>query len=419
MARRRRLADKGCIVPGVVVALVSLLSLLALPSASVPAQTVGTSSSTSVPADESPGPVPDSARLDASDAASGASIRIVLDAVPDSHQDFQFSGCEIGTGCSTFSLDDDADPTLGRMLEATGLRSGTYTITQAAVLGWSLTELSCDTGETVDLAARQVTIALSDGEATTCTFTNRSTSITIVQETQPDAAHDFAYRGCRVGASCADFSLDDDADPTLPSSASWGVQPGTYTVSQILDALTVWVLGVECNIPVTYENPYRVRMTVAAGQQVTCTFYNRLVNDDFEHAMVLSGRTGGQFEASNEGATTQPGEVTVRNGVDEGGASVWFRLDLPIEDPFKTYYLHLTVCGDAPFAGTARVSGEQWLPALSAGSRVSNCVSSGGIRLNYPGGGYGVTQMMVAVRSLDGAAGDFELSWHMTEAGGI
>lgn len=48
-----------------------------------------------------------------------------------------------------------------------------YTITQSATAGWDLFQLSCNTGETVSLASRQVTIVLTPGEQVVCTFSNR------------------------------------------------------------------------------------------------------------------------------------------------------------------------------------------------------------------------------------------------------
>ena len=55
------------------------------------------------------------------------------------------------------------------------------------------------------------------GEAVTCTYTNTQRgTITVIKDTVPDAAQDFAYTtpALAAGALAAGFSLDDDADAT-------------------------------------------------------------------------------------------------------------------------------------------------------------------------------------------------------------
>ena len=202
------------------------------------------------------------------------SIRIVEDALPDAPQDFSFTGCQ-GAGCGPFVLDDDADPALSNSLTASGLAPGTYTITQSETAGWPLEFLSCNTGETVNLENRTVTLTLGATEFTRCTFTNRSNGIKIVQNTDPDDSTDFGYTGC-LGSSCGHFDLDDDDDPALPNSTSAAaLAPGVYTITQ--DAVPGYEL-----LDLTCDNNAEVnlvdrRVTIFLdGTQVTnCTFSNR------------------------------------------------------------------------------------------------------------------------------------------------
>ena len=93
-------------------------------------------------------------------------IKVVLDAVPNSSQDFAFSG-DIGS----FILDDDNNNAHPRSRTVT-LSPGTYDVTQGAVSGWSLTGLSCNTGETTNISTRTATIDLAAGENVICTFTD-------------------------------------------------------------------------------------------------------------------------------------------------------------------------------------------------------------------------------------------------------
>ncbi len=203
-------------------------------------------------------------------------IRIVLDADPRGPQDFNFQGCLVSAGCSSFSLDDDTDPTLSNTLTAPAIPVGTYTITQAAVPEWDLTVLTCDTGESVDLAARRVTIQLAATERVTCTFSVRSASITIVQDTSPDLGQDFSFTGC-LGGGCAPFELDDDTDPALPRSVTGGgLAPATYTITQTSPGANWPLQSLTCDSQETVDlAARRVTISLAAGEHVTCTFTNK------------------------------------------------------------------------------------------------------------------------------------------------
>jgi len=97
---------------------------------------------------------------------TNGNITIVLNAQPDSAQDFAFTG-DLGP----FTLDEDADGTNSNS-KTVSLAPGTYQVTQSAVTGWSLTGLSCNTGETTDINNRKVTINLASSENVICTFTD-------------------------------------------------------------------------------------------------------------------------------------------------------------------------------------------------------------------------------------------------------
>ncbi len=85
-------------------------------------------------------------------------------------QDFSYT--TTGSGLSSFSLDDDADGTLDSTETFDDLLPGTYTVTETAASGWSLTGLVCDPVEATSTATRTATITLTGGEDVTCTFTN-------------------------------------------------------------------------------------------------------------------------------------------------------------------------------------------------------------------------------------------------------
>ncbi|MBI2600716.1 hypothetical protein HYW42_02075 [Candidatus Daviesbacteria bacterium] len=98
-------------------------------------------------------------------------IIIKKDSIPDDAQDFAFTR-SFGTN---FSLDDDTDNTLSNTATFSTVESGSYTVTENEVGGWSLTGLSCqdpDNGSSINLTERTATIDLDAGETITCTFTN-------------------------------------------------------------------------------------------------------------------------------------------------------------------------------------------------------------------------------------------------------
>jgi len=257
-----------------------------------------------------------------------ASITLVQQTVPDgSQQDFSFQGCQGGCGAA-FPLDDDPASATPGTASGTGLVPGTFVVTQAAVTGWTLSSLVCDTGEVIDLANRRATITLGPTEHATCTWTNTSASIAIVQDSVPDEAQDYVYTGC-LGAGCSTFSLDDDANATLPRQVRGeGLAPGTYTLTQAAVAGRE-LSALVCNTGESINLANRqATVTLTAGEQVVCTFSNRLAppaNDDFANAQVLNGAsgttTGTTVNATRETREPVPGLNPTR--------SVWYRWQAP------------------------------------------------------------------------------------------
>jgi N-acetylglucosamine-6-sulfatase len=119
-------------------------------------------------------------RAEGRSTASG-SIRIVVDAIPNSTRNFSYSG-DLGS----FQLDDDSDATLPRA-RTFSRAPGAYTVTQADDPRWSLTAISCNSSQTVDLANRRVTVNLTANASVECTFTN--------VRRQPDAMIAFVSGG--------------------------------------------------------------------------------------------------------------------------------------------------------------------------------------------------------------------------------
>jgi hypothetical protein len=163
-------------------------------------------------------------------------ISIVKDAVPDGPQDFGFTAT--GLSPAAFSLDDDADPTLSDQRVFSGLLPGTYGVSKDAdPAGWQLTDLVCTGGgpNTSD-AGRTATIGLDPGETVVCTFQNTEEgSITIVEAVSglDPLGQDFEFDPSE-NLQVDNFFLDDDDDPTLPSTKGFvALLPETYSVTQV------------------------------------------------------------------------------------------------------------------------------------------------------------------------------------------
>lgn len=209
------------------------------------------------------------------------SLTIVEDVTPTGPQAFTFTGCR-GTGsaaaCSSFVLDDTVSTATPSSTTATGLDVGVdYVVTQAQVPSHGLVDLSCTTG-TVDLAAGRATVRLDAGEQATCTFTNRATSLAVVQDTRPNDTQAFSFTRCRQGAdpaTCATFVLDDSTSTGTPkTSTASGLDAGSYTVEQVLPAGYGYASSssVSCDGADAVWDGQRLTVALTAGAQVTCTF---------------------------------------------------------------------------------------------------------------------------------------------------
>ncbi len=193
--------------------------------------------------------------------------------MPNAAQDFPFTG-----SFGPFSLDDDTDPTLpsSRTFTVSGTGFGAKTVTESVPALWSLTSLVCSEG-TVTGATASLTV--DPGDVITCTFTNsRDATVTIVKDAVPNAAQDFAFTG-----SFGPFSLDDDADPTLPASRTFTVSGtgfGAKTVSET--AVVRWELTqISCmgDTEATVSLPTRtVTLDVDPGESIICTYRNTFID---------------------------------------------------------------------------------------------------------------------------------------------
>ena len=133
--------------------------------------------------------------------------------MPNAAQDFPFTG-----SFGPFSFDDDTDPTLpsSRTFTVSGTGFGAKTVTESVPALWALTGVVCSEGT---VSATTASLMVDPGDVITCTFTNtKDARGHDRQGRRAQRPQDFGFTG-----SFGPFSLDDDADPTLPDSRTFTV----------------------------------------------------------------------------------------------------------------------------------------------------------------------------------------------------
>jgi hypothetical protein len=165
------------------------------------------------------------------------SITIIKNAVPDDAQDFGYTTS--GSGLSSFSLDDDADPTLSNTRTFTNLVPGSYSVTETLpVTGWDLTALSCSstngsstTGTNLGTGVSSIT--LGAGDSVTCRYTNTKRGHVTVHKTENGGTPTTAYTFRLTGGP-------DNVNLTQTTSAGNGgdldfglLKPGSYTLCEL------------------------------------------------------------------------------------------------------------------------------------------------------------------------------------------
>lgn len=209
-------------------------------------------------------------------------ILIIKHAEPHGDQVFEFTGTG-GNGLpANFTLvDNGVEP---NSLSWT-VADATYTVTEAAVPGWDLTDMRCSdpTGDShVDLAQRTATIEVGEGELVVCTFVNTQRgTIVLRKDAIPNDSQNFRliHPGLGGGSSILDDSSPDDGDPYGNSVTFSDVPPGGYSVTEA--PLVHWALvDIRCNDP---DRETRVNSSTGTanidldpGETVSCVFVNSL-----------------------------------------------------------------------------------------------------------------------------------------------
>jgi uncharacterized repeat protein (TIGR01451 family) len=135
-----------------------------------------------------------------------------------------------------FNLSDTSDPNNSGLVVP-----GSYSITQTALAGWNLTDISV-TGiastPVIDRVAGTITFDLAAGETAVVTYTNTKRGSIIVDKVTSPAGdpHEFDFT-TNYGKS---FKLNDTSDP----NDSGPLEPGTYSVAEI--PVPCWDTQITC-----------------------------------------------------------------------------------------------------------------------------------------------------------------------------
>src|SRR5262245_60496320 len=160
-----------------------------------------------------------------------ASLTLIVDATPNSQQDFAFNFTGAGAP-GTATLDDDPGnatfPNQVSVVFDSEDLPGIKMLSLPKVAGWMLDEIVCDGDPDVniDLPDPEAFIDLDPGEEVVCTFFPKSeTTITIQQSVSPtDHPQDFHFD--LSGPNSFDFDLDGDtSDATLPIERTYYADP--------------------------------------------------------------------------------------------------------------------------------------------------------------------------------------------------
>jgi uncharacterized repeat protein (TIGR01451 family) len=218
-----------------------------------------------------------------------ATIVIVKDAQPNSAQDFGFTTTGLAT--ASFTLDDDGDAgngTSNTFTSALVPAGGTYTVTEGATFGWTLSpNSSCTTGGTFN--GSTATIVPAPGATVTCTFVNTANPAGLTatkhvdNQVGPWGPFTFVLSG---GTFTGNAQQDVNSSAT---TASWTnlVEGQTYTVVEngpvpgyTLGAFTCLMStgGTPSSLPDADAQAAGFQFVAVAGAQYQCDITNTAIS---------------------------------------------------------------------------------------------------------------------------------------------
>lgn len=327
--------------------------------------------------------------------ANRGNVIVHLDAQPNDPAPVDFVA-----DWGSFTLNDDGSDAdfLWPDMTVEGLLPGTYAIAEQYSDALELTDITCtdpDSGTTTGQFG-DASLDVDAGETIECTFTNvpraptPRASLHVALDAVPNDPVDVGF--AFVGENVA-FSLDDDADGTLPNVADFvDTDPGTVTIAATLPA--GWrIQGIACVDPDngSTTDPAKGQATADLddGEDVTCTFTVEPIPAGPPPAPTCNGQTA--TIVGKPGATTIRGTQGPDVIVDLDGAN---RIDGRGGND--------TICTGGGADNITGGAGSDWIDAgdganvVSAGTGADRIVSGAGddridggtdVDLCQPGGG--------------------------------
>lgn len=159
---------------------------------------------------------------------ASSSITIIKDAVPNHSQNFGFT--TTGSGLSSFSLDDDSDPTLSNTKTFNNLGAGSYSVTETATSGWDLYSVDCGQATGVNINGSTVSVNLAAGQNITCTYTNKKRGTITVHKITDPANDPTTFSITATGSG--NIAGNATRDLSTAQDVVYDVSQGTYDVSE-------------------------------------------------------------------------------------------------------------------------------------------------------------------------------------------
>lgn len=230
------------------------------------------------------------------------SITIVKDAKPNSSTDFSFT--TTGSGLSSFSLDDDSNPTLSNTKSFNNLSPGSYSVTENDIAGWDFGSITCTGGDT-SITGKTVSIGLVAGANVSCTYTNYQRGKIIVSKiTNP--ANDPTNFPINISGTGVNGNPARSLSTTNPATYDVA-QNTTYSVSEDLSNLSAWKStdNTCTNLKITEQTPLEygvptLHCTITNTKQTTLTLVKQLVKDN-----------GGTASATDWTLKAQQGQTSI------------------------------------------------------------------------------------------------------------